>query len=596
MWPNQLKIIRYSVILAVLAILALVGFVGAKPWPIANNFLEPKLRAALQHDTDYAVESLGAATFRALPWPTLDVYDVALRKPASSHEYVLIPKLKARLNVASWLIGPPRFVSLTLIRPTLHLASAEKLNETEAVSAAVLNFIRSDKRPDLRKLRVREATIVLDGQAWISNLNINVANVAATDLRLRANLLYRDVPLALKADIAQGDVGSGRPITWRIAGPGILTRFSGVLFGSRSFDAEGFLEFSANATRENAQILGVGQIFGLKLISADFLDGLALSGTTRVAWPAIQIRDAKIRMGKDRLDGSLAASFENDIPRFSATLGADSLNPLPLLEKISSALTPQIETANWMQQPLPTEWLRSGQIDLRLSIDKLLLGSLALEKTAVSLHQNHGRFEVILSESRFGKGSLKGRGLILNSGQNVEARASVNFDQIDIGILQDGSNISRLQGVASGVFSAESSGVTGADMLQMAQGRGNLSMRNGEIIGIDIERILTRLARETPGTVSLGGRSRFQSLSASMRMDASVMTLVESELRMPGLRVPLEGNIDLNRQTFDLQAQLQPAINLSRFGEVTIKIDGPWSKPVMTPQFTPRQNRSEIRN
>jgi AsmA protein len=592
MGPMQLRSRWMAVAAAAVAVLAVLG---SMRWPLSAALVEPRLRQALQRDTEYAVESIGEASFRALPWPSIEVSDLALRKASSSHERALISKLKARLNLASWFTGDPQFVGLTLIRPVLHLASSEKLSETEALSAAVLNFIQNDKRPNLRKLRVSEAVILLDGKDWIRKLNIDIANVAASDLRLRANADYRGIPLALSADIAQGATRNGRQIAWSIAAPGALATFSGALFGARSFDAEGFFKVTFSDTGRH-----VGShvdSLGLSKAAAGLLDGFRLSGNTKVAWPAVQIRNAAIQMGANRLDGSLEASFEHDPPRLSATLGAGTLNALALAERIEG-LSPL--DGKWSQEALPQEWLLAGQADLRLSVEKLLLGGITLEKAAVSAHLGAGRFEVILSDARVEKGLLKGRGAVTRSGQGFDTRASLSFDQLDLGLLQDASNFNRLRGLATGAFSFESTGGSMAQMVQAAQGRGNLSVKNGDIIGIDLERMLSRLIRDTPGempnTLPVGGRSRFQSLTTNLRMAAGIVTLFESQVSTLALRAPLEGTIDLNRQMFDLQARLLPAIDISRLGEAAIRIEGPWAKPVLTPEFTPRQNRSEIKH
>jgi hypothetical protein len=46
------------------------------------------------------------------------------------------------------------------------------------------------------------------------------------------------------------------------------------------------------------------------------------------------------------------------------------------------------------------------------------------------------------------------------------------------------------------------------------------------------------------------------------------------------------------RQRLDLTARLQPGGDLPRAGEMRVRLEGPWSAPVLTPDLTGRGNRS----
>jgi hypothetical protein len=553
-------------------------------WPLADETVAPRLQQALERNTGYAVENIGDATFTALPWPTLQISHVTLKKPSSPHERVSIPLVKARINMASWLWGEPKVVTLSLFDPVVYLVSSEKISESEALSSTVLNFLQADRRPDLRLLRTARATVMLDGEPWMTGLRLNVSNTVGLNIRVKAQLNYRAVPVSLLADVAQGAQSQDRSINWSVATTGLTARFAGNLFGPRSIDAEG---------RFDLQITGSEplQAMGVSAVHAGLVSGFSLSGDTRVTWPSIQIRRAVMIRGDDRLDGSVEVMLDAASPRLSATLDTKRLDLTPLSDLLASRFA--LNDSQWPLAVLPTSWLHAATGDIRLSAERVVVGGLTIDQAALSAQLGAGRFETILSEGKIRNGTIKGRASVLSSQPAVvDVRAQGALDKVDAAGLLEPMGITRVRGVSSGQFTLEATGRSMADLAASADGRAQITIRDGEASGVDLDRFAGRIERTLARGMTLEGRTRFQSLALQARITRGTAVLSDSLMVTPAVRMPIEGTVSLTGRSFDLTGRPLPGGETPRSGDIRLRIEGPWSNPSLHPDITGRTNRS----
>jgi AsmA protein len=560
-------------------------FMGLIRWPLADAFIGERLRHALERNTGYSVERYGRVHFTALPWPSLQVENLVMSKPASPQERLVAPLLKARLNLGSWLSGAPKVVGLTLFDPTVHHVSRLNVNETETLSTALLNVVARESRPELKTLRITRGTIMLDGQPWMSDVQLNVTNTAGSDLRLRADGNYKSRPLAVKADIGQGGPPDRRSISWTVATPSANARFDGIMFSPRSLDAEGDLRINIIDGPELARSLNLGSRH------AAVLTDTKLTGQARVAWPTVQIREALISRDKEQIEGSVDLTIDPANPALSATLDTQRLNLTPLLQDIFGSK--MLQPGAWPKDRLSFSVMRGARVDVRLSTQMLQIGSLAIAKAALSGHMRDGRIDVLLSEGNVLSGNIKGRAS-LGSGpdRGIDLRVQGSLERIDLSDALATAGSGRIKGMASGQFALTASGTSWVGLISALEGRTQLTIRDGELPGVDLDRLSGRIERTLAGTIALDGRTRFQTLGMQFGLINGVATISEGMLSTPGLRAPLEGTINLPEQRVDILARIQTGNDTSKATELRLKLEGPWSAPVLTPDMVGRGGRS----
>ncbi|MCA3584187.1 MAG: AsmA family protein [Methylocystis sp.] len=571
---------RRALLLTGLGIVAILGVIGSIRWQLPETVMTSQLRQAIERNTGYAIETFGELHFTALPWPTVQITDLSMRKRGSPSESVETQLLKARISVAAWLRGEPKVVSLVLFDPVLRLASNLKIGETEALSSAVLSFLRSETRPELRSLRIQRGTVYLDGAPWMQNLSFTLSDVATSELRVQIEGDYRAVPVRLAAEIAHGASRDRRMISWSLSTPALDARFAGQLYGPASLDAEGRFTLAvrdgpATAPRRFPQ-------------AAPLLTGLELTGRTRVTWPLIQIREAVLTRGDDRFDGSVEFSVDARQPTLSATLHTARLDIVPILQPVFSLLA--ANSGGWGSLTTLAGALQPGQLDVRLSADRLILGANIIEGAALSAEAANRRFELMLNEGRLRSGSLKGRiAVTARTPGEIDVKGHASLERIEALTILEPFGVTRIRGQTTGALMLTGSGSSLPQLMETLEGRASVTVREGEIGGVDVDRIVSR---GIVSALAMEGRTRFQSLVMQMRIGNGVATLHDSIITTLTSSAPLEGTINLSRQTSDVTARILPGGDPGRAMDTRLRIQGSWAKPVLMPDVVNRGGRS----
>ena len=267
----------------------------------------------------------------------------------------------------------------------------------------------------------------------------------------------------------------------------------------------------------------------------------------------------------------------------------------------------------WSDKAMDVNPAPGLDLDIRLSTRAFKLGKITLENAALSVFTRAGRAEFTVADARYGAGTIKARIAVIErqgehdhkrqQGQTQQERTQdlrmqVSGDKIDTESFLDGAfGLSRLKGIGHFAFQTESHGATIADLVANLSGAGTASVRNGEITGIDLNRLMTRSAEMRPEAaliVSLGGRSTFETFNTNLAIQNGKLEPVGSTLMTSRVEGMLEGAIDLAKQRHQLavilkRRQDQPGIPSDFFA---FRIDGPLFSPNLKPDLSliPKRN------
>lgn len=555
------------------------GVLGSWRWTLPLEPVRERLALALARDTGYEIVSLGGAAFTAFPWPVLQLSGVELKKAGPSAETAAVPLAKARLNLFSWLVNDPKITALSLFEPRINLVSAETMEETEAVATVIKNYLRSDRRPALVSLRVQAGEVTLDRARWLSELSLTVQNIAGNDLRLAATGLHRGQKLKLDAVVSSFAGASVRPLSWELSIGDLAAAFRGRLVAPPALDAEGQLSVALGAGALRSRPLSLSRD------AAELLDGVLVKGEGRVALPQVVLRDTTIERGSVRLQGAVDLLLSTTAPRLAATLHADLLDAAELQGAAAGAADglPWLRAEAWRGMPA------GALADIRLSARRVTAGDLALDDVALSAKLSLQRAELSINEARIGGGALKGRLLASASDQKLELRANGHVDRLDLAVVQRRIGQLPVGGVASGVLSIETVGRSWDELAANLSGKGSIGVRNGELAGIDIDRLLRR---PDTGAPAPAGRSAFQSLDATLRINAGIGSVGEIKLRGPSWSGTATADPAAQPGRLDLLARLWLHGPEALREERHLRIEGPLTAPVFTPAASAQFRRS----
>ncbi|CAH1672521.1 AsmA family protein [Chelatococcus asaccharovorans] len=566
-----------------------LALAAVTPWSVPSLRLDRQVAGQVERVTGLTLVSDGDVTLTLLPVPRITLPDVTIRT-ANGESIVFARQMRADINLLS-LISARRIdiAETTLIAPTIHLRP----------------FTTGDLWPGVQK-----------------RLNSGDASTATTRLTLlRGQVLDDDNDVADSIDLFAkwSPEGDDLDFNGRARWRGEMVEFRAVNLAPRNLAAgqsspawisvsSRLLSVSLLGTIDAAEQLRTRGRFSLKTPSlsdaVQWLDrplplaaqigSLALSGDGDLSLRGGSIPAATIELGKNPLEGALVLRVEDNRPILSATVAADTLD----LDRLLEPLTPvRSSWGSWSRENF-APMLGSASLDVRLSANAARLGALVFENVAAGIMMNAGRTEVSVGRATLGQGSLKGR-LIMTQSQApaVDARLIGSFDQIEAGdIVNEVFGNRRFAGLAQGQLALESSGRSFATLANALSGKISLSLRQGEISGLDLAEIAKRVQARPLSTAMewRGGRTNFDQIGFGLTITDGVGEITEGTMSAQGLRGSLGGRIDFGDRQFNLRGVVAAPTTAVPGKGFPLGITGNWDSPTIAPDIQALIERSSV--
>lgn len=325
-------------------------------------------------------------------------------------------------------------------------------------------------------------------------------------------------------------------------------------------------------------------------------DATSVVATMTLDPRGIGLESLRINRGAKQLAGIAAIREINGRWGISATLAGDLVDGTA-----AHAAFQGLRTADggWSSKPLAINPLPAIDLDIRLSTREFKLGNFLLSNVALSILTRHGRAELAIVDSRFGDGMIKIRVSLTDAqdgGQELRLQASA--DKVDAGrFMEKTLGFNRLTGDGNMVIQAEGRGGTVAAIIANLNGTGAMEIRHGEIIGIDLARLLARSADPRPEAAlifALAGKTAFDVLNANFSVRNGRIEPVGSTFASARVTAMLEGGIDLPAQRHQMAIVLKRRIEETGLpGEFyAFRLDGPLFAPSLKPDLKLLLNRS----
>ena len=333
------------------------------------------------------------------------------------------------------------------------------------------------------------------------------------------------------------------PATIHMAGFGSRLSFEGTLSRNPDLALSGKLDANVQDALERALGLvpddrRVGQGVEMSVSATVTLDprGGGLEGLT-------------IKRGPGQLSG--IAAFREDRGRWSisSTLAGDLVDGTAAHNALQRV---RAVDGQWSPRALDVNPMPGLDLDIRLSTRVFKLGPISLENAALSIFTRAGRAEFAIADSQFGPGNFKARVAVTEAPHGQDMRLTIAGDKLDSEAFLDRVlGLGRLRGPAHLVVQAESRGRSVRDLISNLVGNGSLNVTQGEIAGIDLNRLMTRSVDQRSEVAligSLGGRSPFQDLAVSFAFRNGRIEPTGSRFLTPSIEGSLDGFVDLLAQ------------------------------------------------
>jgi AsmA protein len=176
---------------------------------------------------------------------------------------------------------------------------------------------------------------------------------------------------------------------------------------------------------------------------------------------------------------------------------------------------------------------------------------------------------------------------LISAEGGTEVRTQGAFDKVDMGSFLTATGQGRwIQGPGQGQFQIEGVGRTPAEVVRHATGHANVTIKDGELIGIGLNDAVRRVEKR-PLATSLnwkGGRTPFDMAQIQLNVVDGVAGIADSRLTAPGLMTSLRGKIFLLDRALDLKADVSSAtISPNPSPAIVFDLTGRWQDVIITP-------------
>lgn len=294
---------------------------------------------------------------------------------------------------------------------------------------------------------------------------------------------------------------------------------------------------------------------------------------------------AHLRGGTILLDGT-AITGDLDLtqgevrPKLVARL---SMGDLAVAEAAASGSSAgdgggDVATAGWSDRPIDVGGLSALDAELGLRAASLDLGPVKLGPVAASVTLDNARAVFRLDDVGAYGGTVGGQ-FVVNGRRGVSVGGDMQFRDISLQpMLTDLTGFERLVGTGDLSVDFLGSGNSVAAIMNSLSGSGVMNLGAGEILGLDIAGMITRL---DTGYVGEGQKTIFDSLSASFDMDDG--DLFNSDLLLTGPLISAEGSGRIGLGARDLEYRIRPTALRGSDGtggiSVPLWITGSWAAP-----------------
>ena len=569
---------------AVASILALAAC-GFARWPLSAARVGDSLNAALGASPRLHWSAPQAATFSALPWPSVRIVDARLddaggvnllSAPAARLDLSLVELVRGRFIPTRAILVSPT-VTLDIDRPPFAAAAAGLAAPASVAGALAPLTSLSLSNGFLRVVGARRGldTLIANVRGRLDGLTVG------NQLRFNLSAEWRNAPIAIAGVLSDPEAaakGASSRFEFALDSPIAKFAFDGAVALGEKPSAEGDMTASVPSIAALAALLNASPP---PVLAAD---DIAISGKVKAAADALTLGDATMTSAEQTFEGAIEIVRLDGRPAISGTVAAETLALEPLLGPPQRLFDP---SGGWSAKPFALTPPQTFDLDLRLSAGRLDVYGRKLADAAASLIVKDGKLRMNLIDAAAYGGRLNGEAALACLGEDLKLSARGELTDADLGAALADFGRPTATGRGAARFSIETSGVSPAAAVAALTGTAALEAADGGIVGVNLEEALRRSQRrpiDVGRDMRLGGTA-FDKLAVSLTLDNGRAQIERGALTSGGVSAGLEGLIDLVAQQWALRLN---AVQTDAAGQesqnaahLTLDIDGPWPSPTV---------------
>jgi AsmA protein len=578
------RAVAWGLALALIVALAACGFVR---WPLSAAKVGDSLNAAFGPSPRLHWSAPQAASFSALPWPSVRIIDARL-DDAYGVDLLSAPSARVNLSLIDLMRG--RFIptGVILVSPTVtvdvdHPPFAGAAGGSGGPASVARRALAPLASLSLSNGVLRLVSVKRGVDTLIDNVQGRFDGLTIGDqLRFNLSAVWRKTPITIAGALNDPETaakGAPSAIVFGFDSPLAKLAFGGSLVLGDNPNADGDLTVSIPSIAALASFLNTQP--PLVLAAND----IAITAKVNGGPNALTLGDATLTSAGQTLEGAIAISDAGGRPAVSGTFAAETLALTPLLGPPERVFDPT--SGGWSSKAFAFEPLRNFDLDLRFSATHLDVYGLPLTDAAASIILADGKLSVTLIDAAAYGGRLRGEVGAAYAGRDLKMSARGELVDADLGAAIADFAQPVMTGSGGAKFAVDASGASPAAAIASLTGTASLEAADGSIPGVNLEEALRRSRRraiDVERDLHLGGTA-FDKVDASLALDNGRARVRHAVMTSHGVTADLDGLIDLAGQSWSLQFD---AVQTDAAGQesqdaarLTLDIAGPWSAPTI---------------
>ena len=390
------RAVAWGSALALIVALAACGFMR---WPLSAAKVGDSLNAAFGASPRLHWSAPQAASFSALPRPSLRIIDARL-DDAYGVDLLSAPAARVNLSLIDLMRG--RFIptGVVLVSPTVTVdVDHPPFAGAAAGSGGPASLARRALAP-LASLSLSNGVLRLISAKRGVDTQIDKVQgrfdglTIGEQLRFNLSAVWRKTPIAVAGALNDPETaakGAPSPIVFGLNSPLAKLAFGGSLALGDKLSADGDLTASVPSIADLAAFLDTQPPAVLAA------NDIAITAKVSGGLSALTLGDVKLTSAGQTLEGAVAIRNARGRPAVSGTFAAETLALTPLLGPPERVFDP---SGGWSPKPFAFEPLRTFDLDLRLSAAHLDLYGLPLADAAASIIVADGKLSMTSDRRR----------------------------------------------------------------------------------------------------------------------------------------------------------------------------------------------------
>lgn len=548
-------------------------------------------------------------------------WDMALR--ATSGPIRLAEATRAQNTLRDFSTGTKGFLEKRLVQGQ----GAAGVPNGSAANSPISELVLNDIRIDNGTLRYSDERDGSSAQVGAINARLDLASLSQP-LGAKGSLVWSKEKIEFDGQLTSPQLLlEERPakLAFTVSSRPINISYDGSMTAGKAFKLNGAVDGQANSLR------GLAQWLGTDLPPAPGFGKLSLAGQLTTTESAVRLSQAKIALDGATATGAVGVALAGVRPHVVADLKVSGLNlgnyaademdsgsssgkrrrptssraapkssEPQTIEELLKRSEPKVKgyakRSGWSDQPLDLTLLGLVDANANLSVEQLSYGDIKLESTQLAVALRDRIVKATFNDVKLYKG--RGNGAVTLNGTANTAVLGANFALSGVAaepLLKDAAGMDWLAGTGNFTLALTGSGRTEAAIVAALNGKIDVVMSDGALIGFNLGGALRALSRgEIPDFSSAPtDKTDFSALTASFNIENGIARNNDLKLASPLMRATGAGTFNLPQRTLNYTVRPKLVGSLSGQGgrtdlsgiEVPVNITGPWNNPEIAPDI-----------